>query len=157
MVVHRPLDNPLLEAELRRIRARFGNRLVGKRRIGSGIVRELAAGGAVGILLDQRPPPDQAVWAPFFGRPTPTHRVLGRLALATGAPIVPIWGLWDAPGRYTVRFGRPLWVSDLPEDLRSVEGVTAHCNRVIEAVIRERPQQWLWYHDRWRDAPPDPG
>ncbi len=150
MLVHRPLDNPLLEAELARLRARFGNRLVGKHRIQGELKRELAGGGVIGILLDQRPPEKLAVEVPFFGQPTPTNSALALLARATTAPIVPVWGLWDAPGRYTVRFEEPLLVGRLDEQERTTAAITARCTARIEGVIRERPEQWLWFHDRWR-------
>jgi KDO2-lipid IV(A) lauroyltransferase len=25
-------------------------------------------------------------------------------------------------------------------------------NRLLEQVVREHPDQWLWFHDRWRYA-----
>jgi KDO2-lipid IV(A) lauroyltransferase len=150
MLVHRPLDNPLLEAELARLRARFGNRLVGKHRIQGELKRELAGGGVVGILLDQRPPDKLAVKVPFFGHPTPTNSALALLARVTRAPVVPVWGLWDAPGRYTVRFEEPLLLDGLDGEERTTPAITARCTARIEGVIRERPEQWLWFHDRWR-------
>ncbi len=145
-VVNRPLDNPLLEAELERFRSRFGNRSLGKRSVARDILRELKEGGAVGILIDQRPSAADGVAVPFFGWPTPTHPIIAQLALRTGAPVVPIWGLWDSPGRYTVRFDPPLQAAP-GEDEASL---TARLVAAIEAIIRERPEQWLWYHDRWR-------
>ena len=52
-----------------------------------------------------------------------------RLALATGAPIVPLasWGsqaVWQKSGRGSLRFGRPIWVkAGPPIDLRDRAGV----------------------------------
>jgi|AMFO01.1.fsa_nt_gi Lauroyl/myristoyl acyltransferase len=149
-VVNRPLDNPLLEAELERLRGLFGNRALGKANVTRGIVRQLRAGGAVGILIDQRTQEREGVPAPFFGHPAWTHPALARLCVRTGAPVVPIWGLWDGPGRYTVRFDPPLIPQELPPEERDEVRLTARLLGLIEAVIRERPEQWLWYHDRWR-------
>ena len=149
-VVNRPLDNPLLETELERLRGVFGNRALGKENITRGMVRQLRAGGAVGILIDQRTLEEEGVQVPFFGRPAWTHPALARLALRTGAPIVPIWGLWNGPGRYTVRFDPPVFPDELPESEREEVALTARLTGLIEGVIRERPEQWLWYHDRWR-------
>ena len=56
----------------------------------------------------------------------------------------------EGPGRYTVRFDPPLLPVELPEEERSEVPLTARLTALIEGVIRERPQQWLWYHDRWR-------
>lgn len=145
-VVNRPLDNPLLEAELARLRGLYGNRSLGNRGVVRAILRELQRGGVVGILIDQRAVDDQAVTVPLFGLPSRTHPILARLALHTGAPVVPIWGLWDGPAQITVRFDPPV----TPEPGADELALTARYNRVIEGVIRERPEQWMWYHDRWR-------
>jgi len=149
-VVNRPLDNPLLEGELARFRALFGNRALGKENVTRDMLRQLKRGGAVGILIDQRTLKEEGVLVPFFGHPAWTHPVLGKLALRTRAPVVPIWGLWRGPGRYTVRFDPPTVVEELPEEEREVVALTARFTRQIEEVIREHPSQWLWFHDRWR-------
>ncbi len=150
VVVNRPLDNPLLEAELGRYRGLYGNRALGKRNVSRAMLRQLKAGGAVGILIDQRALIDEGVEVPFFGHPAWTHPVLARLSVRTGAPVVPIWGLWDGPGRYTVRFDEAVIPGELGEDEREERALTARFLGLIEGVIRERPEQWLWYHDRWR-------
>jgi lauroyl/myristoyl acyltransferase len=59
---------------------------------------------------------------------------------------VPIWGLLEGPGRFTVRFDEPI----VPRAGEDEVGLTGRMMASIEAVIRERPEQWLWYHDRWR-------
>ena len=150
-VVNRPLDNPLLEAELERFRALYGNRALGKENVTRQMLRQLKGGGAVGILIDQRTLKEEGVQVPFFGHPAWTHPALARLSVRTGRPVVPIWGLWEAPGRYTVRFGEPVVPSELPEAERGEVPLTARFTRIIEEIIRERPEQWLWFHDRWRD------
>jgi len=150
-VVNRPLDNPHLEVELERFRALFGNRALGKENVTREMLRQLKRGGAVGILIDQRTLKEEGVQVPFFGHPAWTHPALARLSVRMKRPVVPIWGLWEAPGRYTVRFGEPVVPEELPEAERAEVPLTARFTRIIEDVIRERPDQWLWFHDRWRD------
>ncbi len=149
-MVNRPLDNPLLETELARLRGHFGNRALGKESVTRDMLRQLRAGGGLGILIDQRTLESDGVEVPFFGQPAWTHAGLGRLVARTGAPVVPIWGLWDGPGRYTVRFDPPLLGEEIASDQRDVVSLTARFTAIIEQVIRERPEQWLWFHDRWR-------
>lgn len=149
-VINRPLDNPLLESELERLRSLFGNRALGKKRVTRDVLEILGAGGAVGILIDQRAVPRLAIEVPFFGRTAQTHPVLARFMLRTGAPVVPLWGWWEGPARYTVRFDPALRVEDVPEAERDEVGLTTRLLAVTEAAIRERPEQWLWFHDRWR-------
>lgn len=150
-VVYRPLDNPLLDVELRRLRSHWGNQMLGRHRIGREMIGLLNDRRGVGILIDQRARPNYGgVLVPFFGRPAWTHSIVGKICAGRHVPVVPIWGLWDAPGRYTVRFDEPLWIEPLGEAERTPEAITARLTGLTEGAIRERPEQWLWYHDRWR-------
>jgi KDO2-lipid IV(A) lauroyltransferase len=103
-VVNRPLDNPLLEVELDRLRKLYGNHVFGKRNILREMLTQLRKGGGVGILIDQRVRPDQGVEVPFFGHPAWTHPILARAARKTNAPVVPAFAMRDAPGHYQLRY-----------------------------------------------------
>ncbi|MFV2072362.1 MAG: lysophospholipid acyltransferase family protein [Thermoanaerobaculales bacterium] len=149
-VVNRPLDNPLLEVELGRLRRLYGNHVFGKRGIAREIIQQLRKGGGVGILIDQRVEADVGVAVPFFGHPAWTHPILARMVRRTRAPVVPIFALRTAPGRYRLRYEKPVVVDHLPEAELEDEPLTARFMAILEAAIRGRPEQWLWYHDRWR-------
>ena len=149
-VVNRPLDNPYLELELDRLRKLYGNDVFGKRNIAREMLRQLKSGGGVGILIDQRVREDQGVEVPFFGHSAWTHPILARMARKTCAPVVPIFALREAPGRYSLRYEEPLLVEDLTEAERGDGPLTARYMAVLEAAIRKDPEQWLWYHDRWK-------
>jgi len=149
-VIHRPLDNPLLDAELEGLRATFGNRALGKSNISREVLQAIKEGGAIGILIDQRPR-GVDFEVPFFGHPAKTHPVLARFVRKTGAPVVPIFGYWDAPAHYTVVFGEPVVPGDLTAEELEDGPLTERFMRITEDAIRRRPEQWLWYHDRWRN------
>jgi len=149
-VVNRPLDNPLLEVELDRLRRLYGNRIFGKRSIVREMLRELKAGNAVGILIDQRVREDQGVEVPFFGHPAWTHPILARLCRKTRAPVVPTFAFRNASGSYDLRFDKQVVVDDIDDAQRDDVRLTARFMAVLETAIRERPEQWLWYHDRWK-------
>jgi KDO2-lipid IV(A) lauroyltransferase len=149
-VVNRPLDNPLLEIELDRLRRLYGNHVFGKRNMLREMLTQLKKGGGVGILIDQRVHPDQGVEVPFFGHPAWTHPVLARMAVKTGAAVVPTFALRERPGFYSLRYDEPLVVDSLSEDERGDVPLTTRYMKILEGAIRERPEQWLWYHDRWK-------
>jgi len=148
-VIHRPLDNPLLDAELERLRATFGNRALGKFNISREILQAIKKGEVIGILIDQRPR-DVDFEVPFFGHPAKTHPILARFVRKTGATVVPIFGYLDGPAQYTVTFGEPIVPAELTEEELEDGPLTERFMQVTEAAIRRRPEQWLWYHDRWR-------
>ncbi|MCP4902206.1 MAG: lysophospholipid acyltransferase family protein [bacterium] len=149
-VVNRPLDNPLLERELDSFRSRFGNIALGKKRVLRAMLERLRGGKAVGLLIDQRSKPQAGLLVPFFDQPAWTHAILARLMLRTNAPLVPLWGFWEGPGRYSVRFDPALVADEIDGSDCNETSLTMRLNQVIETVIRERPNQWLWFHDRWQ-------
>jgi KDO2-lipid IV(A) lauroyltransferase len=148
-VIHRPLDNPLLDAELERLRATFGNRALGKFNISREILKTIKGGGGIGILLDQRPR-DVDLEVPFFGHPARTQPILARFVRKTRAPLIPSFCYWDAPGRYTLVFHDPIDPTNLSEEELADGPLTERFMKLTEDAIRQRPEQWLWYHDRWR-------
>jgi KDO2-lipid IV(A) lauroyltransferase len=149
-VVNRPLDNPLLEVELDRLRRLYGNHVFGKHSIAREMLAQLKRGGGVGILIDQRVREDQGIQVPFFGHPAWTHPILARVARKTGAPVVPTFAFREQPGRYSLSYEAPVLVGELPEAEREDAPLTERFMGILESAIRERPEQWLWYHDRWK-------
>jgi KDO2-lipid IV(A) lauroyltransferase len=149
-VINRPLDNPLLEIELARLRKLYGNTVFGKRNILRDMLAQLKRGGSVGILIDQRVREDQGVAVPFFGHPAWTHPILARMVQKTAAPVVPLFCIREVPGRYSLRYQEPSLIEDLGEAEREVESLTARYMAILETAIRKDPDQWLWYHDRWK-------
>lgn len=152
--VVRPLDNPLLDADLSRVRGKFGNRSIGKKHAAREILREMRSGGTVAILIDQNVLAREAVFVPFFGRLAATSSALGLLQKKTDAAVVPVYCRPRGSGRYELRFERPIVLADLPESGRSVEALTARYTRVTEDAVRAEPELWLWMHNRWRTRPP---
>jgi KDO2-lipid IV(A) lauroyltransferase len=154
-VVGRPMDNPWLDRELTRSRARFGNRLIPKRGAVRRILKELGRGERVGILVDQRARPGEGIWVPFFGTPAYTSPVLARLSLRTGAPVVPIYGFPLPGGRYRVELAPAIRPEEATEGLgpdEAVEELTRRYLAEAEGTIRQHPEQWLWMHERWKDV-----
>ena len=149
-VVNRPLDNPLLEVELDRLRKLYGNHVFGKHNIVREVLAQLKKGGGVGILIDQRVREDQGVEVPFFGHPAWTPGILARMTRKTGAPVVPTFALRDKPGHYHLRYDEPVTVDGLSDAELEDGPLTARYMAILEQAIRAHPDQWLWYHDRWK-------
>ncbi len=107
------------------------------------LLRALRRGEAVGILPDQVPSAGDGVWAPFFGRPAFTMTLPARLAEKTGAEVY-LLATWRRP------FGRG-W--DL--QLEKLDGVPTPevINQALEAIIRQRPDQYVWSYNRYKGPP----
>ena len=153
-VVVRPLDAPGLERLATRLRERSGVELIDKRAALRPVLRALAGGGMVGILLDQNATRREGVFVPFFGRAASTSRSMAVLALRTGTPIVPAFIRREAGGTHRVVVEPALPWPPSGDLEAAIVALTARCTEAIEAAIRETPDQWLWMHDRWRTRPP---
>jgi KDO2-lipid IV(A) lauroyltransferase len=156
-VIARELSNGRLNDMLVRMRRRHG--IVSIPRGGSAVAgyRVLRKGEILGILIDQDIDVD-GVFVPFFGIPAHTPRGAAVFALRSGAPIVPM-GIHLQPGgshKITVlpELGPP--PAELSEQQR-IDELTGRCSAAIERLIRIYPQQWVWFHDRWRKRSGDSG
>jgi Kdo2-lipid IVA lauroyltransferase/acyltransferase len=154
MVIRR-LDNRLLDDFVNGIRCLHGNRVLHKDDFARGLLTAMRAGEAVGILMDTNMTPPQGVFVPFFDRLACTASGLARVALKTGAAVLPGFMVWEpAERRYVLRFGPELTFAETADLETDVVTATAQCNQVLEAWIRRYPDQWLWIHRRWKTRPP---
>ena len=95
------------------------------------------AAGCNGILLD------------FLGRPASVHTGPAKIALKTGAPVVFAYVLRTSKG-HNLYFDKPIFIDELPADLRDVDTFTHYLSQMIEKIIRMHPSQWFWVHKRWK-------
>lgn len=158
MVIRR-LDNRRLDGFVNGVRCMHGNQVLHKDDFARGLLKAMHDGGTVGILMDTNMTPPQGIFAEFFGRMACTASGLARVALKTGAAVLPGFMVWE-PGerRYVLHFGPELDFSRSENMEEDVRAATAQCNRVLEAWVRRYPDQWLWIHRRWKTRPPgEPG
>jgi KDO2-lipid IV(A) lauroyltransferase len=152
-VLARALDNRPLNALLERMRTRTGNSVVYRQGTIRRVMRLLAEGQSVGILIDQHIQSRDAIYVDFFDRPAATTSVVAALALRTGAPVIPLFALPIGAGRYRMVYEHP--VEPPPEDSpHRVHEFTQRCTDVLEMYVRKNPELWLWMHRRWRDVVP---
>ena len=149
-VVARPADNPHLERELRRLRERFGNRVIHKHGAARPMLQSIRAGGRIAILIDQRVQAREGIQVPFFGRPAWTTPILARMSLRTGAPVVAVFVFATPGGRYHLIARPPIHPEGEGEE--AVAALTRRYLELIEQEIRARPAAWLWMHRRWDPA-----
>lgn len=110
------------------------------------LVKALRNGSAVGLLPDQVPPMGQGVWVPFFGKDAYTMTLSSRLARTAHTTVLVAWGERLPWGRGFVVHVQPLGKA-LPEE---PVAACAAINQAMEALIRTRPDQYLWGYNRYK-------
>ena len=148
-VVTRRLYDPRLEDMLLVTRIRGGMKNISRGQDTRDIIRALKKGYLLGVLVDQ----DTNVkgdFVNFFGRPAHTATAPAILSLRYKSPILPIFTFRDEKHRHHICIGTPVEIQTTEDFNYDVLQLTAKCSLVTERFIREHPEQWVWFHRRWK-------
>jgi len=117
------------------------------------IVRALRANEAVGLAAD-RDVTGGGEWLPFFGAPAriPVSHV--KLALRTGAPILPCFVVREPDNHCQAYIEEPLFLTPSGDLQRDVRAGTQRIVALLERYIRAYPDQWLAFQPIWDNSPP---
>jgi len=160
--VARNTYDPRLTALLGEIRQRHGMELLWRRRrtgaFGSAlrVIRTLRRKKMLALLIDQDPGPQNGVVVPFFGHHAATPSLAAALALKEGCPLVLGYLHRRKGGGYDLCIERINYdhlrdSSNEPDNLvRAEKSLTALLSARLECAIRLAPEQWVWFHHRWR-------
>ncbi len=119
------------------------------------VMARVARGEGVGVVLDQNMRRGHGVYVPFFSKPASTTLGLAVLARRTGAPVFPVFmERVGVLGRHRLTISPPLAWDDAKGDKKAaLVANTALYTKVIEDAVRRRPEEWFWFHRRWRTQP----
>jgi Kdo2-lipid IVA lauroyltransferase/acyltransferase len=150
----RPLDNSRLDALVNRYRGLSGNKPIFKNESARAMLKILKEAGTIGILADQNTMRGEGAFVDFFGRPACTTTGIARVALHTGAAVVPGYAVWDESlKKYRLRFEPPVELIRTGDSERDILENTQQFAKVTEEIIRKYPDQWVWVHARWKTRP----
>lgn len=150
IVARRP-STDAVAGVLTEYRRRIGVVEIPRQRGMRGILKALRAGSVVAVVLDQYAG-GHGVRVPFFGRETPTFTTPALLSLRYDIPVIPCCARRREDGQTEIHL--------LPETPADRSGATDEENvlrttrryaAILETFIREKPDQWLWMHRRWRE------
>jgi KDO2-lipid IV(A) lauroyltransferase len=150
----RRIDNPKIEALVDRARSSRGNRTVDKRSAAREMLQTLQGGGTLGILVDLNTLDREGIFVDFFGVPASTTFVLAKMALRTGALVLPVFAPWDEQRKcFVLKIEAPIAFTRTGEEQDDVRRFTQLFTNVVEKYVRLYPEQWLWIHRRWKTRP----
>lgn len=154
-VVHRARDNRVIDDIVETQRGVTGAELLPRGSAARGALRALRGGRILALPYDQNCHRDLGVFVPFFGRMACARTAPVRLAMRTGAPVLPAFLHREGDDRHVARI-YPM-VELVPEGDDPAAAVVENARRmtrVIEEEIRKAPEEWTWIHRRWRTQPP---
>lgn len=144
----RPPNNKYVgERVLKARRTRMGHLVPSRTGAAWTLARTLEAGGAVGVLVDQKF--RKGIASTFFGLPVKTNPLLAKLHRQYDCEVIPARCVRLAGGRFRLEIEKPI---DIPRDAEGrvdLQGTAQRLNDKVEEWVREYPGQWQWFHDRW--------
>ena len=115
------------------------------------VLAELKANHIVGLSADQDIDSVEGIFVPFFGKLAWTPVGPAKMALASGAPIVPAFMVHDDDGGgYRLFVEEPIWPVEEGSREEAAKRMTEAWSQVVERYIRHYPNQWVWMHNRWK-------
>ena len=146
-VIVRDADQENLNSIVNNLRRGPGTRVIPRGGAARPVLEALRNNEIVALLPDQNA---DDIYIPFFGHPAGTVLGPGVFHARTDTAVIPAISRFNKDGTVTLEFFPPLE----PEPGESVrgEGMMRAINALREREIRKTPEQWLWFHDRWRNA-----
>ena len=155
-LVHRPMHNPVFDDAITRLRAAAGTRSIKKKAAAKEALRALKQHQILVIPSDQNQTRSAGVFVDFFGKPACTTPGAARLAMLTGAPVFPVFLVRDGEsGRHRIEILPEIAMVSTGDRDTDIRVNTQHCSAAVETMIRRYPEQWIWFHKRWKTRPPD--
>jgi KDO2-lipid IV(A) lauroyltransferase len=153
-LVHRPMRNPLVDRAITDLRSRAGTTSLAKKTAAKAALRALREHRLVAIPSDQNQTRRYGVFVDLFGLPASTTPGPARLAMLSRAPVVPVFLVRDGESD-THRIVILPEVEMVRSGDREADVVanTQRCTAVIEEMMRRHPDQWIWFHKRWKTRP----
>ena len=148
----RPPNNPYIARFIAGRRGAAMGGLVASRRGAAFVLsRILGDGGNVGMLVDQKF--TNGVPTTFFGRPCESSPLLARLVRNFECDVYPARSIRLPGNRYKLVIEDRIELPRGADGRVDVERSTQMLNDIVERWVREYPEQWMWFHKRWKLTP----
>jgi KDO2-lipid IV(A) lauroyltransferase len=150
--IYKPLSNKIFDRLFIHIRGKYGSLPVPMNKTLRVVKEYLESGKSFALYLvsDQRPSPeDISFWTNFLNRETPVITGIDRLAKKYDLAVVFLEVHRVKRGYYKIYYRL---LTDNPK-LESTNAINEKYIRTVEHMVLEKPELWLWSHNRWKYSP----
>ena len=148
-VLGRKLDSSVMDKILRANRAQFDVELIDKNGGAKDILKALKARRLVGILVDQNTAPQDGIKVQFFGKDVLHTPAASVLAQKTNALIINAFIYQKGENLNEICFKEPIDISTFDKE-DAVQKVTQMQCSACEEMVRARPEEYFWFHQRFK-------
>tara|TARA_X000000368_G_scaffold417758_1_gene415076 strand:- start:1260 stop:2111 length:852 start_codon:yes stop_codon:yes gene_type:complete len=144
--IYRPLNNIFLNPIMEKIRKKY----ICKKQIKKGIsgtkemLQNFKNGSSIALMIDQRV--SQGIRSNFFNKEALTTTIPAQFVKKFNTKVVPIYIERTKNNNFKLKIYKPLEF----ENNDSLEKITSDLNKILEKMIINNPDQWIWTHNRWK-------
>ena len=144
--IYRPLNNIFLNPLMEIIRKKF----ICKKQIKKGltgtrlILKNFKKNSSIALMIDQRV--SQGIKVSFFSKTALTTSIPAQFVKKFKCQIVPIYIERKTDDNFNLKIFDPIIFSNS----ETIESITLSLNKILENMILNNPNQWIWTHNRWK-------
>jgi KDO2-lipid IV(A) lauroyltransferase len=144
--IYRPLNNFFLNPFMEYLRKKY----ICENQIKKGIngvreaIRYIKKKYCIALMIDQRVSEGETI--NFFGRPSLTTTLPAQLALKYDLGIIPVFIERYENNKFRIEFQSEI----KPSNFKNKKELTSKLNEILEKMIVNNPNQWIWTHNRWK-------
>jgi Kdo2-lipid IVA lauroyltransferase/acyltransferase len=144
--IYRPLNNLFLNKTMEQIRKEsICKNQIKKGRAGSReIIKNLINGKSIALMIDQRVREGDKV--PFFNNLATTTTIPAQLVKKYNCELIPIYIERSKKNYFKMFISKPIKVNKN----KTILDITSFLNQVLEKMILQNVDQWIWTHNRWK-------
>ena len=148
-IVYRAPNNPLVHSLFQHRQPDDGDSIPKGSQGARKALTLLSQGEHLGMAVDQKM--NDGIAVPFFGIEAMTAPALAQFALKYDCPVAPFRVERLDGGSLRITFFEPLEIEKSGDRHDDIAAIMTRVNGILEGWIREKPEQWLWLHNRWPD------
>ena len=144
--IYRPLNNIFLNKIMERIRKKYICKNQIKKGIGGlkNLLKFNKEGCSTALMIDQRV--SEGSKLDFFNEKAFTTTIPAQLVKKFNIPVVPIFIERFDGIKFKMKIHKPIYF----QDNNSIDNITGQLNKVLERMILDNPNYWIWSHNRWK-------
>ena len=145
----------IIERIIHKLRTSTGNTIISKKGAMIKLVRTLRKGKMIGLLIDQGTSRREGVDVTFFGHKTNATYAASLLAARYNCPVLPVYCIRESDAKLTVVVEPPLKLQKTDDVHSDLQTNTQIMTDSVEKIVSLYPEQWLWFHKRWKRHHPE--
>lgn len=150
--IAREMNNPLVEKLVKRFRERMGSTVIYKKNSLRTILKMLEQNRVVYLLIDQNTIGREAVFVDFFGREVGAVPSVSQLYLKKNIPVIPLFLHYESD-KIVLELLEEIDFKGAGNPESDIKQLTQEFARIIEENVKKYPEQWFWFHNRWKTKP----